>query len=100
MWSKGARCLKGMNRVDDKRQMYNCKTEVYRNCKVSAASYSSHRGFLRDLIRRRNNIRAMRKETELQAEVLRSAESALSEQIEKITAENEEMEKCLNGRCT
>ncbi len=94
------RCLKGMNRVDDKRQMYNRKKEVYRNCKLSAASYSSHRGFLRDLIRRRNNIRAMRTETELQAEVLRSAESALSEQIEKITAENEEMEKCLNGRCT
>ncbi len=86
--------------MDDKRQMYNRKAEVYRNCKLSAASYSSHRGFLRDLIRRRNNIRAMRTETELQAEVLRSAESALSEQIEKITAENEEMEKCLNGRCT
>lgn len=90
--------MKGMNGVDDKREMYNRKTEVYRSCKLSAASYSSQKGFLRDLIRRRNSIRSMRTESELQAEVLRSAESALSSQIEKITAENEEMEKCLNGR--
>ena len=77
-------------------ELTNMKTATFRECKKSASSYSSKQGFIKDLERRRNGVRSMIADIEIQADVLRSAESALSAQLNKLC--NEEKENKINER--
>lgn len=66
------------------------KKTAFRECKKSAASYHSRQGFKKDLTRRRDSLRMMIEDVEKQAIVLKSAESALSAQLEKLSEEDVE----------
>lgn len=71
------------------------KTDVFRECKKSVSSYSSRQKFLKDSIRRRDGMREMISDVENQLIVLKSAESALSAQIDKLSPHlSEERKKC------
>ena len=59
------------------------KTDFYRECKKSANSYMSQKKFLKDSMRRRDGMREMISDMENQLVILKSAETALSAQIDK-----------------
>ncbi len=71
-------------------ELTNMKVAAFRECKKSASSYLSKQGFIKDLERRRNGVRSMIADIEIQADVLRHAESALSAQLDKLCSAEKE----------
>lgn len=71
--------------------------EIFRECKKSTSSYISRQKFVKNSERRLCGIREMISEMECQLIVLKNAESALAEQIDKITNSTTERKKN-NGR--
>lgn len=74
------------------------KIDLYRECKKSASSYISRQKFLKDSMRRRDGMREMISDMENQLIILKSAETALSAQIDKITPRLSEERKMYYGR--
>ena len=74
------------------------KTDLYRECKKSVSSYMSRKKFLNDSIRRRDGMREMIADIENQLIILKSAETALSAQIDKISPRLSEERKKYYGR--
>ena len=74
------------------------KTDLYRECKKSVSSYISRQRFLKDSIRRRDGMREMIADIENQLIILKSAETALSAQIDKISPRLSEERKKYQGR--
>lgn len=74
------------------------KTDFYRECKKSANSYMSRKKFLKDSMRRRDGMREMISDMENQLVILKSAETALSAQIDKLSPRLSEERKMYHGR--
>ena len=74
------------------------KIDIIRECKKSASSYLSRQKFLKDSIRRRDGMRTTISDMENQLIILKSAESALSEQIDKLSPHLSEERKKYYGR--
>lgn len=74
------------------------KTDFYRECKKSANSYLSRQKFLKDSMRRRDGMREMISDMENQLIILKSAETALSAQIDKLSPHLSEERKKYYGR--
>ena len=74
------------------------KTDFVRECKKSANSYLSRQKFLKDSIRRRDGMRTTISDMENQLIILKNAESALTEQIDKLSPHLNEERKKYYGR--
>lgn len=74
------------------------KIDTIRECKKSVSSYLSRQKFLKDSIRRRDGMRTTISDLENQLIILKSAESALSEQIDKLSPHLCEERKKYYGR--
>jgi len=74
------------------------KIDLYRECKKTAHSYISRQKFLKDSMRRRDGMREMISDMENQLIILKSAETALSAQIDKITPRLSEERKMYYGK--
>lgn len=70
---------------------YTVRQDIVRQCKKSASSYISVKRFFDETVRRRDSMREMIFCMEGQLAVLRSAESALSEQLEKLSPDMEKI---------
>lgn len=70
---------------------YTVRQDIVRQCKKSASSYISVKRFFDETVRRRDSMREMIFCMEGQLEILKSAESALSEQLEKLSPDMEKI---------
>lgn len=70
---------------------YTVRQDMIRQCKKSASSYISQKKFYDESLRRRDSMREMIFCMEGQLAVLKSAESALSEQLEKLSPDMEKI---------